>query len=322
MSHSWVVRFIVAGLASALVGCSIHPLPEDVSRVSTFDIVEKLRCEAKEGILGLPSSDPFYTSIVHSTVIGYDFEFEITEDNNLRGSESDPAKLSFARAAKADGKGFFLDITGAATRTRSNKRVFRILEYLKDLPNCSAAMQANWVYPITGRVGIDEVISTYIRLEALTDIRAKDPEGGPKLDNKSIIFSDELKFATVLNAGIKPTLELSTVVGRFKVTNATLFAQAKREDKHNVTIALARDTSVDLDPRRAGPRAFAGAQRRAEVLKRAGPAVARDPRALAALAQKELLAPDRVLLELERRRILREDETLNVKLLETLKLVP
>jgi hypothetical protein len=44
-------RFLfVAGLAASLVasGCSIHPLPEDVTGVSTYHIVRQIRCEARD----------------------------------------------------------------------------------------------------------------------------------------------------------------------------------------------------------------------------------------------------------------------------------
>jgi hypothetical protein len=46
-------RFLlVAGSAASLLlsGCSIHPLPEDVTGVSTPDIVRRIRCEGREAI--------------------------------------------------------------------------------------------------------------------------------------------------------------------------------------------------------------------------------------------------------------------------------
>ena len=43
---NWLIG---AALAAGLAGCSMHPLPDDVSRVSTVDIVERIRCEAQEG---------------------------------------------------------------------------------------------------------------------------------------------------------------------------------------------------------------------------------------------------------------------------------
>ncbi len=52
---SWTAMRPALGLslliyAPLLIGCSIHPLPDDVSRKTTYDIVEKIRCEAKAAV--------------------------------------------------------------------------------------------------------------------------------------------------------------------------------------------------------------------------------------------------------------------------------
>src|SRR5262245_14766396 len=78
-----MVRLLIAGCsvaaATAVSGCSMHPLPEDVSRKNTYDIVEKIRCEAAEGLRGVPRDHP----LLRNTYIGYDFNFNIEENNNL-----------------------------------------------------------------------------------------------------------------------------------------------------------------------------------------------------------------------------------------------
>ena len=56
----------------------MHPLPEDVSRKSTFDIVKKLRCEAREGVLQSAMS----IKALENTYIGFDFDLTMTENNN------------------------------------------------------------------------------------------------------------------------------------------------------------------------------------------------------------------------------------------------
>ncbi|UFW45792.1 MULTISPECIES: hypothetical protein [Bradyrhizobium] len=44
-------RIFAACLAAALLlGCSIHPVPEDVTGVNTYHIVRQIRCEAREAI--------------------------------------------------------------------------------------------------------------------------------------------------------------------------------------------------------------------------------------------------------------------------------
>ena len=42
-------RFVFAFAAlSLLIGCAIHPLPEDVARVTSFDIVRQIRCDTRD----------------------------------------------------------------------------------------------------------------------------------------------------------------------------------------------------------------------------------------------------------------------------------
>jgi len=40
---------VMAVLAPILANCSTHPLVDDVTRSTTFDVVDKIRCEAKQG---------------------------------------------------------------------------------------------------------------------------------------------------------------------------------------------------------------------------------------------------------------------------------
>ena len=48
--------FVALGLCG-LAACAIHPVPEDVTGVSTYQIVRQIRCEARD--------------VVKKTVIGY-----------------------------------------------------------------------------------------------------------------------------------------------------------------------------------------------------------------------------------------------------------
>ena len=44
-------ELIIACLAVSLAGCSIHPLPEDVTGLKTETIVRKIRCEARQAVI-------------------------------------------------------------------------------------------------------------------------------------------------------------------------------------------------------------------------------------------------------------------------------
>src|SRR5262245_9428093 len=116
---SWVNRaqaLAAVAAASVLMSCSIHPLPDDVSRYSTEEIVRNVRCEAKAAVrerirdvlidIGLGHMaperviEPGNLEIIRrrsretaakfaaysASTIAYRFEFEITENNDNGGS--------------------------------------------------------------------------------------------------------------------------------------------------------------------------------------------------------------------------------------------
>lgn len=62
--------FAISALAALASGCAIHPLPENVTGLSTYNIVRQIRCETRE------------------TVIGSILRF-LTDDANYRGGKVD-----------------------------------------------------------------------------------------------------------------------------------------------------------------------------------------------------------------------------------------
>jgi hypothetical protein len=304
----------------------MHPLPEDVSRKNTYDIVEKIRCEAAEGLRGVRRDHP----ILKNTFIGYDFEFDITETNQL-GTSGKPNKLELERKYLPAGGSLKIDSTAFADRTRQTQRNFRIVESLLQLSNADCgptATRENWAYPITGAIGMQEVVSTYIGLERLTDFGKPQNFQSIPVEAKTqpIIFSDVLTYTTNLGAGVNPTLTLTSVVGSFKVSKASLFGDVSRIDKHKVRVALARDPE---DPNsivdRRNSRAAAARSADQEYLDRTAGAAIYNPRlarAADAVAKKSLTADTLVTLELERLRDLEEEGVLANRLVNILKPPP
>jgi hypothetical protein len=289
----------IALFVTGLAACSMHPLPDDVSRVSTYDIVKKIRCEAQEGLRDVPLTHP----IIRNTAIGYDFAFEIDEDNDATKGKLKYEKPGFRKDSKN-----IWELTGSATRKRKNKREFRMVETLKEISEAECvdvATRPNWIYPITGAIGMDEVIRTYVRLEQMSKFGT--------INDKGTVFSEDLDYTTEVGGGIQPTLELATIVGKFRLTNATLFAEAKRKDMHSVTVALAQTGPVDAAARipsgAIAPMGFA-------------PLALSRPRVATAVIERAADAKTRVLIELERRRIAKEEDRLNTRLLEVLRPVP
>jgi len=91
-----------------------------------------------------------------------------------------------------------------------------------DLPRPSSKQ---WIYPITGNIGLNEVVDTFIELI--------------NLKAGTTNMSEELEFTTKLLGGIKPEVALSKLVpNQLRLISAELDAQADRTDVHKVTVTL------------------------------------------------------------------------------------
>ncbi len=265
-----LLRSLVLLTASCLVsGCSIHPLPDDVTGVPTDTIVRKTRCEARAAIkkslvdwlLAYPNgskqrqlgeafstgSRPLQTfddSLFHdgekaivrmfeNSAIAYDFTLDITETDNLDAT-IDLLK-PFHKASSSAALSLGVD------RTRQSIRVFTVsdtfLGLLKnireDYCNIFDAGE-NQIYPIIGRIGIDEEVHIFIELSLFNHLGgpADKPKGPPTM-------ADTLVFTTKLSGSAAPKLIFSPVGSVAHVADASLTAAASRTDVHKVIVGLA-----------------------------------------------------------------------------------
>ncbi|MEQ1713251.1 MAG: hypothetical protein ABL908_17880, partial [Hyphomicrobium sp.] len=133
------------------------------------------------------------------------------------------------------GHKFSLNISGGAEKKRQAERFVRVLhtfDELHDKTTCTDPIpRENLVYPITGQVGLGEIVSTYSRLRRETSLQGNQSFNGA-------VFSDKLNYTTTLKAGIRPTIELKSVAGAFRLTKGTIDGAADRTDVHKVTIAI------------------------------------------------------------------------------------
>jgi hypothetical protein len=311
-----------------LFGCSTHPLPQDVARVSTVDIVRRIRCEAKDGLEAALQRATTQGAlrrahverIVKLSTIGFEFNFKMSEDNRAAATE-----LAFEKATSNPDEGFKLTLIAdlnrdqktAADNSRVNTRIFRVIDKLEDLhkARCNRVdtTRANPIYPITGSTGMAEVVRTYIELETITDLTVPGAAAGKEI----VVFSDALDFTTTFEAGAASDWELGTKHGTFKLTHASLSGSARRKDAHSVTVALARDGGADPDlPERAR---FAEFQRNASARPRQLPQFpiqgVRDKRLQIFLVQRSAVARNRILIELERRRHVNENRDVAARVL-------
>ena len=245
----------------------MHPLPDDVSPQTTFSIVNNIRCEIKEQVRKrlqeeIDKSDhPRVRQIraenvltpanlntlkryapetaikiakYQAIIIGYEFEFDIIEDNNNHVS-----MLGFEWPLTKTNVG--LNLHGKANFKRKGRRTFAVSESFQDLAllDCSrATVEApNLLYPITGSIGAAKIIDTYL---ALGRSGARVVAGG-----KVGPFVDEIKFTTEIGGGTHPTITITAVPNHFRLINATASFSANRTDIHRVMIAIAFPTIDD-----------------------------------------------------------------------------
>jgi hypothetical protein len=289
--------FTLAACALIVSGCAIHPLPEDTTRETTYQIVQKIRCEGREALDNIsirlfrstnhppsleladlvaagklevvdifkrnsryrkmvdPKLVPIFQAYTLSAVT-FDFNFTINEENN------NLANANF-RLPVANGL-FTLGSAAGAKFERRGIRKFQITNSfleLHTLPReaCAniAARSGDLIYPITGKIGLEEVFETFVNVDAGIGIVA----------NQATKFTDTLLFTTTFNASANPRIDLNPVSDRrFQVANASATLSAMRSDAHQVTLAIAKGeliTSISLE--KAIEQARAAAKVRAKL---------------------------------------------------------
>jgi hypothetical protein len=213
----------VAIVERILAGCSAHPLPDDVTRISTHDIVQQIRCEAARAVKDL---GPKYLLLT----IAYEFEFTINETNNAS------ADATFTHPFQK-GESSIVSLNAGANKKRDAIRNLRVVDTAQDIQNSNCAkaeLEKNWVYPIGGDIGVYEIVSTFVQLQ-----RADNPQGA-----EVFTFSDKLFFITFFQGGVSPRITLTPFKGQTRLTTAGLDLSASRKDTHKVTIVLTAGTRL------------------------------------------------------------------------------
>lgn len=269
-----------------LTGCSTRPLPEDVTRETTTAIVQKIQCEAREALdhiseamfLRSPDTDtqrladlvatgsvrvpdlfapgarvhPLLTKADEQLALDYtlsavtfDFKFTISETNDNGGNAD--FRLPVV------GGVFTLGLSAGGKLQRQNVRKFQITNSFFELHDIEpaacrgiVAKVGNVIYPITGRIGLEEVFLTFLELDS--------GAGTTKVPDNAHLFTDTLTFTTTLSASAAPKITLDPVAMReFRVADAYGSLSAERVDVHEVAIALAKGPRfLSVDAARRG----------------------------------------------------------------------
>jgi hypothetical protein len=254
-----------------LGGCAIHPLPEDVTRNNTLQIVHKIRCEGREALdrisvrllraegderahafadqverreltvpelfgnkkykFGLSPRAQELFLAYTLSAVTFDFFFDIDETND--NSASAGFRLPFV-----DGI-FNLNANAGAKFERGTARKFMVTSSFRELHELNpvecakiVARVGNYYYPITGVIGLEEIFDTFVMIDSTV--------GGLPGAGNPHQFSDEVSFITTIGADVNPSLTLDAIPNRFRLVSASATLKAERVDKHQVTVALAK----------------------------------------------------------------------------------
>ncbi|MEA2860955.1 MAG: hypothetical protein QOC72_2994 [Methylobacteriaceae bacterium] len=265
-----MLRWMAVATSVCVSGCAIHPLPEDVTFLNTNAIVSHIRCEARTGLkhattafllnpkLPLPATtrlvaedlangrisyadfdpkklDPFtsyYLQKYDNAAIAYDFTFDISEDNSAG------ANLDFLRTITH--KTIGLAVTATNDRQRQTIRNFRVTDTfgaLRKTRFCDDEVPTggNYIYPVAGTIGLDELIKTFIDLNEFNNL------AGPDKKETVPVLADTFSFLTMFGGSVTPSVTLAPVTSRFHLASASVPLGASRKDMHKVIIALSLD---------------------------------------------------------------------------------
>lgn len=182
--------------------------------------------------------------VIYSSAIAYNFDLTMTEQNNLGTTVNllGPWTQKFTLGLSAD-----------ANRTRSNERSFTVTDTFSELlmglnrpvrgqRYCDGQIvQANYVYPIAGHIGVDELVMTFFQLAYLGGLSAD--KAAPGAIGPPTI-ADKLTFTTTIDGSATPTVLFSPAGSGLQLTDASLTGMASRMDAHQVTVGLALDTGA------------------------------------------------------------------------------
>lgn len=266
-NHTLAPRIFAAAIfAVPLSDCSLHPVPNDVTGITTAEIVQKIRCEARDAVLSRASQwidsthneaakaqfDAFlhgeldikdfrsslFTGEIRKTIekfensaIAYDFSFDMTVVNNL-DANVDLLKI-FPNAS------FTANIAGGVDLSRQNIRSFSITDTFiglaKNIPSryCLAYSEGdpNYLYPISGKVGVAEMVESFLDLNYVNLDGPREKKGPPTM-------GDVITFTTKVYGSVSPKVVLVPLGHSLRTADASLNLSGGRTDAHKLVIGL------------------------------------------------------------------------------------
>lgn len=224
----------VTVVAIFVAGCAIHPLPENVTDFNTAGIVEKIFCETRAAIkkydrnlLGYKDKErtkPVYEFDGATAV--FEFDFIITINNDATAEASFVVPISQGT--------FSIAFNGGTTKQRKADRQAKIaktfgsIRKLQDKDCARFKDRISVKYPITGNIGMEELVRTFFELKPKQQLVAT--------------YRDKLSFTTTFNGSVNPSITLLPSPGKTIKAAATLAGD--RSDLHQVTVQLSRAKTI------------------------------------------------------------------------------
>jgi hypothetical protein len=247
--------------------CAIHPLPEDVTRDNTVQIVRKIRCETRFAVqsqlvqllgessdlgLAIRSGDLSVSRVTsmydadrsivpdaearklidryRKTAIAFGFRFNILEQNNESISAGFGEALTNGLIS--------VSLKVGDEKERKAERKFTIADTFEGLftdlddSECAALAEIgpHLIYPITGRIGMHEVVETFVDLDEEADFSVK--------DGSFTSFTDTITFQTKIFGSLEPSVQITRDAGEFGINDAGGKIEANRIDVHEVTVSI------------------------------------------------------------------------------------
>jgi hypothetical protein len=276
MSRS--IRAVTVALALAATGCSIHPVPEDVTGVTTYHIVRQIRCEARDTLrtivtdwlvkLAAKSHDPLlerlasqyvndpasintfhydlfkgpqYARIRSTAKLFYDAGIAYAFD--LTGTETNNLDPQATFIKQTTNSKFTLGLSGGVDRIRANERIFTVTDtfskLLTKVPEEYCDGQIVYANYVYPVVGR---IGIDLTIKSFIELTLFANLSGAKADpgvSAPPTMTDNLTFTTTVRSTVNPIVVFTPVTSAFQLLNASLIADNNRSDRHQVTIGLA-----------------------------------------------------------------------------------
>jgi hypothetical protein len=248
------VKWLSCLWAAALAGCSLYPIPDDVTSIRTEDIVRHARCEIRSEIIAylierqvlapsatdqeiaalvkdIKKTKNSFLGLLMSIGVAYSFDLNISEHNRAHGTAG--FSLPFTGPVLSGDGNATVDLMRAGVRRFETGDIWE--ELLLNHTRCAGVRPrpGNIVYPLGGSIGVGRAIRTYIDIVE---------QGGGELGavaGAKNSFVDTLTFTTTVSADAKATITLAPVPHSLRLVSASADVLGSRTDTHMLTLSLA-----------------------------------------------------------------------------------